>query len=92
MLGAFVAPLALPLAVVMATMSPVPLLVAAKLRELIKEAEGWLRSQAEGGAKERKNYRITPAGRKLLKQLRSEVEELYRELVLGEEPEHTNEI
>lgn len=56
------------------------------------EKNGWLRSRAEGGAKDRKNYRITPLGRKLLKQLRSEVEELYRELVLGEEPEHSNEI
>lgn len=55
------------------------------------EKNGWLRSQSEGGAKDRKNYRITPAGRKLLKQLRSEVEELYRELVLGEEPDHSNQ-
>lgn len=55
------------------------------------ESNGWLRSQSEGGAKERKNYRITPTGRKLLKRLRGEVEELYRELVLGEEPEHSNE-
>jgi DNA-binding PadR family transcriptional regulator len=55
------------------------------------EKNGWLRSRSQGGAKERKNYRITPAGRRLLKQLRGEVEELYRELVLGEEPEHENE-
>ncbi|HEX9642174.1 MAG TPA: PadR family transcriptional regulator [Candidatus Krumholzibacteria bacterium] len=55
------------------------------------EKNGWLRSRSEGGAKERRDYRITPAGRKLLKQLRAEVEELYRELVLGEEPEHPNE-
>lgn len=55
------------------------------------ERNGWLRSRSEGGAKERKNYRITPAGRRLLEQLRGEVGELYRELVLGEEPEHSHE-
>jgi DNA-binding PadR family transcriptional regulator len=51
------------------------------------EKNGWLRSGSRGSAKERKNYRITPSRRRLLKQLRGEVEELYRELVLGEEPE-----
>lgn len=55
------------------------------------EKNGWLRSLSEGGTKERKNYRITPAGRKLLKKLCGEVEELYRELVLDEEPDHSNE-
>lgn len=53
------------------------------------EKHGWLRSRSQGGAKERKDYRITPAGRKLLRQLRGEVKELYRELVLDEEPEHS---
>jgi PadR family transcriptional regulator, regulatory protein PadR len=52
------------------------------------EKNGWLRCRSQGGAKERKDYRITRAGRKLLEQLRREVEELYRELVLDEEPEH----
>lgn len=52
------------------------------------EKNGWLRSRASGGAKERRNYRITPAGRRLLERLRRELEELYRELVLGEEPDH----
>lgn len=52
------------------------------------ERNGWLRSRSEGGAKERKNYRITPMGRRLLMRLRGEVEELYREIVLDEEPEH----
>lgn len=55
------------------------------------EKHGWLRSQSRGGAKERKTYRITPSGRKLLKQLRGEVHELHRELVLGQEPEHSGE-
>lgn len=53
---------------------------------------GWLRSEVKDGPKERKNYRITPLGRKLLKQLRSEVAELYRELVLGQEPDFTREL
>jgi DNA-binding PadR family transcriptional regulator len=56
------------------------------------ERNGWLRSRSRGGPKARKDYRITPSGRRLLRQLRSEVEELHRELVLGEEPEHSNEI
>lgn len=56
------------------------------------ERNGWLRSDAKGNAKERKNYRITPKGRRLLRKLRAEVEELYRELVLGEEPEHTSRL
>jgi DNA-binding PadR family transcriptional regulator len=55
------------------------------------ERNGWLRSRTYGGPKDRKDYRITPAGRKLLKRLRRELEELYRELVLGEEPEHANQ-
>jgi len=55
------------------------------------EKNGWLRSRSQGGAKERKDFHITPSGRRLLKQLRGEVEELYRELVLGEEPEHLKE-
>jgi DNA-binding PadR family transcriptional regulator len=52
------------------------------------ERNGWVRAQATGRAKERKTYRITPAGRRVLAGLRDEVEELYRELVLGEAPAH----
>lgn len=55
------------------------------------EKNGWLRSHSKGSARERKDYRITPSGRRLLKQLRGEVAELYRELVLGEEPEHSDQ-
>lgn len=52
------------------------------------ERNGWLRGHAGGSAKERRTYRITPEGRRVLEDLRVEVEELYRELVLGEEPVH----
>jgi len=55
------------------------------------EKNGWLRSRSLGRPKARKDYRITPSGRRLLKQLRGEVEELYRELVLGDKPDHLNE-
>jgi DNA-binding PadR family transcriptional regulator len=49
---------------------------------------GWL-ARRNGGKhpRARKLYRITPAGRALLRALRREVTELYREVVLGEEPE-----
>lgn len=53
------------------------------------EAHGWLRSSTSGsGPKARREYRITDEGRTLLAQLRGEIRELYRELVLGEEPRH----
>ena len=52
------------------------------------EENGWLSAPAAERAKARRAYRITPAGRRLLRKLRGEVTELYRELVLGEEPEH----
>jgi DNA-binding PadR family transcriptional regulator len=50
------------------------------------ERNGWLRRDAGGQGKERKTYRITPAGRRVMRGLRDEVEELYREIVLGDEP------
>lgn len=52
------------------------------------EANGWLSVQEGRRTKARRAYRITPAGRRLLRKLRAEVTELYRELVLGEEPTH----
>jgi PadR family transcriptional regulator PadR len=52
------------------------------------EVNGWLSVQEGTRAKARRAYRITPAGRRLLRKLRAEVTELYRELVLGEEPAH----
>lgn len=51
------------------------------------ERNGWLRSTAAKRVNARKNYRITAAGRRLLGELRADVHELHRELVLGIEPE-----
>jgi PadR family transcriptional regulator PadR len=45
------------------------------------EAHGWLRSDPADHARGRKSYRIAPAGRALLRQLRAEVDELHREMV-----------
>ena len=50
------------------------------------ERNGWLRSNPARTAKGRKEYRITAAGRRVLAQLRTEVAELHREVVLGMEP------
>jgi DNA-binding PadR family transcriptional regulator len=48
------------------------------------ERNGWLRAQpTRPGATARKNYRITPRGRSVLAELRANVEELHREIVLG---------
>ena len=50
---------------------------------------GWLlRRKTSRHPRGRQLYRITPAGRMLLRALRLEVSELYREVVLGDEPEH----
>ena len=55
------------------------------------EGHGWLFSASvHGSPKARREYRITAEGLKLLAQLRREVAELYRELVLGEEPGHAS--
>ena len=46
---------------------------------------GWLSSRtvpARGGPRARRDYRLTREGRKVLAQLREQVEELYREVVL----------
>lgn len=53
------------------------------------EQRGWLRSRqdAEGGPRARKDYTLTSAGRAVLAELRHQVEELHREVVLGEEDE-----
>jgi len=50
------------------------------------ERNGWLRSAATERANARKNYRITAAGQRILEELRADVDELHRELVLGIEP------
>jgi len=48
---------------------------------------GWLRSRADPdrGPRARREYILTRAGRSVLAVLRRRVEELYREVVLGEE-------
>jgi DNA-binding PadR family transcriptional regulator len=44
---------------------------------------GWLKPSGRAGhARARQTFRITPEGRRLLKSLRREVTELYREVVL----------
>jgi DNA-binding PadR family transcriptional regulator len=52
------------------------------------ERNGWLRAEATKRANARRNYRITVSGRRILDRLRTDVDELYRELVLGIEPAH----
>jgi PadR family transcriptional regulator, regulatory protein PadR len=53
------------------------------------EARGWLKAQdqpASGKFHARREYRLTPAGRKILKKLRAMVAELHHEVV----QEHTH--
>src|SRR3990172_4411647 len=54
------------------------------------ERNGWLLSMSAKRANARRNYRITAAGRRILAELRADVDELHRELVLGIEPEHAD--
>jgi len=49
------------------------------------EQNGWLRSQS-AGRNARRTYRATAAGRRVLRQLRAEVTELYDEVVRDVEP------
>ena len=53
------------------------------------ERRGWLRCRVDpnGGPRARKRYTLTKKGRGVLAVLREQVEELYREVVLGEEEE-----
>jgi DNA-binding PadR family transcriptional regulator len=47
------------------------------------ERNGWLRRMGSAPhARARQSFRITPAGKRLLKELRREVTELYEEVVL----------
>jgi len=48
---------------------------------------GWLQRKPGPHARARALYRITPAGRGLLRALRREITELYREVVVGGEPD-----
>lgn len=51
------------------------------------EARGWLRGRADpgGGPRARKEYTLTRQGRAVLAVVRTQIEELHREVVLGEE-------
>ena len=50
---------------------------------------GWLKCKVdpEGGRRARKDYRLTPSGREVLKLLRTQVCELFEEVVVESEPE-----
>ena len=54
------------------------------------EKHGWLRCQVDpdGGVRARKDYTLTEKGHEVLDLLRAQVEELHREVVLGEEEVH----
>ena len=54
------------------------------------ERNGWLQSAPTDRPNARKNYRITATGRRLLEELRDDLNELYREVVLGIEPAHAS--
>ncbi|MGA4643755.1 PadR family transcriptional regulator [Limisphaera sp. 4302-co] len=47
------------------------------------ERLGWLKSKTDprGGKRARKDYRLTPAGARILVQLRQQIRELYAEVV-----------
>lgn len=47
------------------------------------ESHGWLRCRRNpaGGPRARKDYRLTEKGRRVLEQIRTQLDELYREVV-----------
>jgi PadR family transcriptional regulator PadR len=51
------------------------------------ESHGWLKCKTDpgGGARAMKEYTLTRDGRKVLTFLKVQIEELYREVILGEE-------
>jgi DNA-binding PadR family transcriptional regulator len=48
------------------------------------ERLGWLKGKSDphGGRRARKDYRLTPEGRQVLKVIREQIKELHREVVL----------
>ena len=56
------------------------------LYPLLKRMErlGWLKGKADpdGGRRARKDYRLTPDGRKVLKLIQRQIEELHEEVVI----------
>ena len=63
------------------------------LYPMLKRMErlGWLkgRSDPRGGARARKNYRLTASGRKVLAGIREQIVELHREVVAGSDSRKT---
>lgn len=56
------------------------------------EARGWLHGTCSAvGPRARKDYRLTEKGAEILSLLRVQIGELYREVVLNEEPERPGE-
>ena len=51
------------------------------------ERNGWLRSQVGARANARRNYRITAEGRRVLAALRTQIDELHREVVRESVPQ-----
>ena len=57
------------------------------------EERGWLdcKTDPRGGLRARKEYSLTAGGREALAFLKNQVEELYREVVLGEDEEEPHQ-
>ena len=57
------------------------------------QERGWLQCKTTpgGGLRARKEYSLTPSGREVLTLLRKQIEELHREVVLGEEERENEE-
>ena len=53
-----------------------------------QSAAGCCKVDPDGGLRARKEYSLTKKGQEVLAFIRHQVEELYREVVLGEEEEH----
>jgi DNA-binding PadR family transcriptional regulator len=51
------------------------------------ERMGWLKAKTDpqGGRRARKDYRLTPVGKKILATIREQIEELHEEVVLGKD-------
>ena len=53
------------------------------------EKDGWIRGRDEKGGAHRRLYRITPKGRKALKEVRARLKELFREVGSGKKKSPT---
>jgi PadR family transcriptional regulator PadR len=53
------------------------------------ERLGWLKGKADpkGGRRARKDYRLTPLGRKVLAMVREQIQEMHEEVVIGKQSE-----